>query len=237
MSGVQAIRSYNASAATSYAASSAVEKTSTPFSVYAAGVFRLGTGSFTVFSSIKELVGKPAIAPVDADKVKPLDMRVKNVFQRCVEQLRTFIISMKYHLMHGALFLGSGLCAVTGALHDLRLFNLGPALGILSSAESWTYLAGAVLGVGHFTEQYRLASILPENPTPEQLESSRRKKTSAVIGMIGCLAWVVNTAFILIGGLATVAFVIGLLATLTGFLKMLYDYFRPGNPAPAPAKA
>lgn len=209
------------------------QKKSTPFSVYAAGIFRLVTAGFTVFSAITELTSKPVVVVKEETS---LSTRIKTVFEKIIAHLRAFLFSVTYNIIHGSLFLASGLCAVTSSLHDLGAYSLGKAADVLNTVENWTYLVGSVLGLCYFTERYREADELPPNATPEQIESARRKKTSAVMGIIGCVGWIVNIALTFIGGLATVAFVIGLLATFTGFIKILYDFFRPSTLTPAPVK-
>lgn len=206
-----------------------IERKSTPVSVYAAGIFRLTTSLFTVYSSITEVATKP----VQEVQENSLTNRIKTVFQRIIEHLRAFLFSVKYNIIHGSLFLASGVCAVTASLHDLGAYSLGKAVDVVNTVENWTYLVGSVLGLCYFTERYRQATELPPNATPEQIEIARRKKTSAVMGIIGCVTWIVNIALTFIGGLATLAFVIGILATLTGFVKILYDYFKPSTLSPA----
>lgn len=195
-------------------------------------VLTIAGGSFRLFSSIITITGgiRGLAAKNETRSESHLIGRVKSAWLVFFEKVKDAILVTYYHTIHGALYLASGLCAAVASLHDLKVFDLGPAVGIINKVELGTFLAASLMGLYSNVKDYQNAKVLPANPTADQIEASKRKKTSAILGIISCVSYILNVALLFMGQLAAVAFVIGILGTLTGFIKMLYDYYRPSTP-------
>lgn len=203
------------------------------------GAYRLFSSGTTLFTGINSVATKPLPSTTVDNGRNPTTNRVVAALKWFFEKVREFLFEKYYNAIYGSLYLASGACAVAGSLHDLRAYDLGPALGIVSYVELATYLTASVMGLYYNSIVFKEASApLPPNATEEQKELATRKKVSAILGMASALGYIVNIALLLMGQMTMLAFVIGLLATLTSFTRFFLErIYWPRNPPKASAVA
>lgn len=165
-----------------------------------------------LFDGPKSRLGAP---PGDNSLLSRIKSACYDYFMRKKQE----ISSGQFHILHGALFVGTGIAGSLAALHQLDKINLAWTFPIFEGLEIGLFLWGSALALVHNVREYQKAATLVASS-----EKVENLKLSAVIGMISSLSYILWVASYLLGGAALMPLFL-CLGLATGCLKILFDYF------------
>jgi hypothetical protein len=191
----------------------------------APGIFNLSINLYNTYRGVKEIVSERVrlITKQNVSK-QPLTSRVASYCTKFFTEIKESIVTCKYYATHGLLYLGSGITGSIAALHELGAVHLGKAFNAVKVAESSLFIFASLIGLEHYIDAYEAAKA-PLNATKEELETVHRTKTSAILGIMTCISYIISCSVALLTGAALLAFILSCLGSLTEGLKTLYDFF------------
>ncbi len=151
-----------------------------------------------------------------------LTTRIKVYCLEYFSRKKSEIVSGQFHIIHGALFLGSGISGSLVALHQLGKIHLAATFAIFNHLEIGLFLAGCLLALYHNVREYTRAIDPASGLSAEQ---AHQKKLSAIFGIVSSLNYILWGAFVIFGAHTAVALVFGIIGLTTGCIKILYDYY------------
>lgn len=192
----------------------------------APGLLHLWQNFYGACYGVKELVCDRVKQPSDAGMWnEPLLTRIGMWCRKFFHELKEDIVNLRYQAIHGLLLIGSGTCGTVGSLHEIGVINLGNGYPVCNAIETGFSFASCLMGMHYYVKLYWEAGDLPQNPTDEQIAISQRRKTSAIMGLLSCISYLISTVISVLTGAALMAFILNCLGSLTSSLKTLYDFF------------
>lgn len=188
---------------------------------------RLSTEICVGTYGLKEIVldgKKPAQGPVVAGS---LTTRIKLYCQEYFSRKWHEISTGQFHIIHGALFLGSGIAGTVAALHQLGKIHLsGSAFAIFNHLEMGLFLSGCFGALYYNIREYQRVTDPASKLSAVQMQ---QQTLSTIVGIISSIDYILWGALTIIGAPAAIALVFGLIGLSTGCFKILYDYYHPLN--------
>lgn len=136
---------------------------------------------------------------------------------------------LNFNVVHGSLYMGSGVLGSTAAMHKLGWINIG-GLGLpLEVASNCLFNFACLAALIHNIKIYRAAAKVPKYAPLHEKEAAWMLKKSAILGIISSLNYILAASLLIAGASATFALLFGCIAVFTGCLKILYDFLRFRN--------
>lgn len=135
----------------------------------------------------------------------------------------------EYYLVHGVLFIGSGISATLTGLHELQFINLGKIYSGLNIAASSIFVVANIAAFGYNLATIINAVLLTPKATPQELPVIQGLKKSSMLGLLSSTQYIAAASISLFGGPVVVIAVLGCVAASLGGLKILYDFFYLEN--------
>ncbi|MEC7839648.1 MAG: hypothetical protein VX777_06385 [Chlamydiota bacterium] len=201
-----------------------VESIVTSVSTLATELFHIIQGAYFFITGVFEV----SFGLFRKDPIGLSVKKVKIIFEKFTGRLAC--LSKKiftYPVLHGALFLGSGVCEILQGLHSIEVIALGSALPFIAFAGSGCFILGNILMLAHNIKVCIIASNVPEDASEEEIENARRAKVSAIFAIVSALNYIAGIALSMFGGPAAIVIVLVALGLVFGGLKILYDWFQP----------
>jgi len=183
--------------------------------------FFAGQNMFMILFGLKELIfdrAQPWTKPLAGTKVQ---QAVRAFFRRIEGSEGRSLTNAQ---MHGIYYSSAGLCGGAASLQTYGLCDLKkgfPALSGLSDAffgcANWNNLL-------YHVRCYQEANLLMGRGKEEEI-AAKRIKTSAVLGIISNVNYLISISSFLFGPLNWLPIVFGGVAMLTGCIKIIYDFF------------
>lgn len=130
-------------------------------------------------------------------------------------------IVAEFNLVHGALYLGSGISGSLGIVGEF--LNWGAAVPILQHIGAGLFIIVNFYALGQNMKLLDEAQKLSEEGTHPKL--ARKLKWSAVMGIINNVGYILSTILLFFPGTFYVGVALGVLAFLVGTVKIIYDYY------------
>jgi hypothetical protein len=154
-----------------------------------------------------------------------------NYKQNAVEHVRradinnTALPALGYPLVHGSLFVATGIFNAFEALHAFACINLGNKLRTVVAAGNLTFLFANVLDLQENVCLYEQAVTFSKCGTVEKTVEADIQKKSAILGILSNLGYIASTAITLLGVSAGMALLLACFGSCWGGLKILYDFY------------
>ncbi len=131
----------------------------------------------------------------------------------------------EYYLkVHGLTLLVSGILSGITCLQNVFSSDFRGFCTAIGKAANGSFIYASLLALEENIRIYKYAENHNYSDIEEALKHSNRLRFSAMLGIFSSLSYIISTALTLIGLAATVALVIGIIATFSGALKVIYDF-------------
>lgn len=133
-----------------------------------------------------------------------------------------------YPLIHGTLFITSGIYASLSALHELKLIDLKTQKVAINMWGDLFFVAANIAAIKHNVELFKKAfNTISSNHSQEAHRHFVMR--SAAIGIVSNLCYITTALVPVIGLTSGYALVFGCTAVSTGGLKIVFDYVSYKN--------
>ncbi|MEI8365770.1 MAG: hypothetical protein WCF65_05060 [Parachlamydiaceae bacterium] len=131
--------------------------------------------------------------------------------------------SLNYQIIHGTFIGATGVCGVLEGLNSFGWINYGKIATTVCSAGSIFFLYANIAALEESVRIYEeLQKHEIEGGLVEQ-EKNAFRKCAAIWGILSNLGYIVATACVLFGASTAMAFVFGVIGTLSGAFKFICD--------------
>lgn len=129
-----------------------------------------------------------------------------------------------FNVLHGILYLGSGLSYALSAMPKIQ--NMHLYVNVLNSTGNGLFILANIFSLEYFIKACQESSdILAREHHEIQRQAAERIKTSSILGIFNSAGYLLAPAAILINAPASLAIIFGLIAVSTGCIKIFYDYY------------
>lgn len=141
-----------------------------------------------------------------------------------------FIKPIRFSILHGTLYVASGLVGTVAALQKQGVLNIAAQLQFpLEVVGNGLFGLASLVALIQNIRTYRAAAKIPPHAPFYERQAANQLKKSAILGILSSLNYIIGAALILIGPLSSLALLFGCVAVFFGCLKILYDYLRFRN--------
>lgn len=152
--------------------------------------------------------------------------RVNNYLNRVFFKKDSFLGPIKFNVVHGSLYLASGLAGSVAAMHQQKWLNAGELAFPLEATGNCLFGLASLVALIQNVKIYRAAAKVPAYAPPHAQNAASMLKKSSVLGFISSLNYIIGSALLMIGPAAALALLFGCIAVFVGGLKILYDFIR-----------
>jgi hypothetical protein len=164
------------------------------------------------------------------DRMKPFEEISDPTAKQKINKLQIFIynflhkrefekIPFGFHPMHGALYLSSGVCGLASCIE----FGASKAFAF---AGNGLFFMSNIITLDYNITLYEEADSIDLRNAPKYVhEAVKRLKTSAIMGMIGSLGYILASISAISGIYLALTICLTGIAITTACIKILYDYF------------
>lgn len=188
---------------------------------FAKEYFFIGQNIFMIFFGVKELIfdrAQQLTSPLEGTKIQ---LTVRRFFlAKEIQEGR----SLTNAQMHGIYYSSAGLCGGVASLQTYGWCNLKSAFPVLSGLSDAFFGCANWNNLLYHIRCYQEANLLTGKGKEEAL-AAKRIKTSAVLGIISNVNYLISISSFLFGPISWLPIVFGGVAMLTGCIKILYDFF------------
>lgn len=131
----------------------------------------------------------------------------------------------KGHEIGSTAYLVSGICNTAIGCHQSRIFNLRTVYPSLRVLGSGLFIAAMMITIERYMEVYNEAArVLATNPGPAAIPALKQAQRSAVLGVIGVIAVLIDSLTVIFALSPALFISFGIIAGITNVIKFLYDY-------------
>lgn len=120
-----------------------------------------------------------------------------------------------YALDHGTLYIGAAICSIFESLHHFYVINFDKYYSLISWSGTSLFLLANLIALDENVSLYYEGK--------EQGDFTKIK--SAILGIISNFGYLTSGAFAILGGSATITFLIAGVSACFGGLKILHDFY------------
>lgn len=135
--------------------------------------------------------------------------------------------NIKFNMAHGTLYTASGVIGFVPALQRLGYLDIGAGLIVpLEALGNVVFGFASLVALIQNIKLYKAASKMAKSDSLPEQEAAQMIKKSAVMGIISSLSYILTAITLIFSASTAIAFLFGIIAVITGCLKILYDFFR-----------
>ena len=153
------------------------------------------------------------------EKIRRAASYLFGICSRLIEDARA---RAKY-VIHGGFLLASGVMGTAAAFSEIGLIGLGYLVPIFHLGSHLSFLIANVIHLEIHIRMYLDSANLP-------VHLQKEVQTTAVIGIISNVMYILMTMATILGDWTALAFVFGIIAVSTGCFRILFDFFNPTTP-------
>ncbi|MFQ5729582.1 MAG: hypothetical protein ACE5GN_04395 [Waddliaceae bacterium] len=193
--------------------------------------FSLGSSAFLVGFGVKELFVDFVLLRSRLKK-KRSEARlfsIEEVADRAFYHLKKVEnVFAEYSLIHGSLYLGSGIFGGLASMHDLQWFTLGRAMPFAKYLGSGLFLYLNLYSLEQNMKLFSHAQNMSKSGNSDLRSFANRLQASSVLGMINNIGYILAILTSFFPATLAIAIALAVFAFSVGTLKIIYDYCYVG---------
>ena len=179
------------------------------FNYLAQGIYFLGVGAKECL--FDRIVSQRIMNPTTSASTNKITHAASKIFEK---------ISRNFSLVHGSLFLTTGVFLGLQGLEALNLLDLGRLSTPVSITGVTSFALAEIISLKFDVERFLEASTIQD---PAKAHS---QKKSAVLGIVRSISYLLMVLVPLLGAPVALPIVFGGIGLMTGAIKILYDFVR-----------
>lgn len=192
-------------------------------------------GAYFIGYGVAEMVCDFNAHELDADNLPPPAEGVISALAWFYERIDEFEEAVLYKIIHGSLFIVTGITEIAIAANYFGAAILAPLVPALCLLGEMAFMGANIIMLIHNFKIFCLATvILDSEQDPAKRAQAERARISAVLGIFSALSYIIAIALMLSGVGTAWALFFMILGLVAGSVKILYDmaqnfYFNPEN--------
>jgi len=181
--------------------------------------FPITTNSCFLGLGAKEFVWDGCVKKACFEEIDP-----ESKAGRVICKIRRMQIDLSFP--HGGLFLASGVCGVTSALHGLEAISLGILAPVVELSCNALFLFANILALGFHIKYVCQIAKCYRGAQGAEREVLKQLLISFITGIISNIAYIIAMAALIFGGPVAMVIVFAGIGVTFGAFKILYDLFK-----------